>query len=752
MLVRQTWLWLVFTGLLVTTATAQSRPEPPSDALSARVFHVLDRHCASCHQRSAISQLDARYGGGIDNILDLQATAQDRRLVSPGLPEASPLFTTIMARTMPPPAHLKAEGQEGMSARELLTLYDWLRATDATRTNCATRSYTLTDTDLASASEYLAAKGVIGARTVRFLHLGRPNPQCMPSGEAARKSLAQELSAARLALNSLSWSPVPVSLDLLTTDTALAAIDLALLGWTAEQWETLLARSPYSPSTAHFSASLRAAGTEQPLARADWLASTLLSPDAYYELLRLPDSLAGLIAELDVGRAADGSAGRRIGVFTSPVSRGRRLIERHPFPRGVLWLSNEHTAQAGRPEPLSQAAQLPAHYLTELFLNSPAASEVEFGDATLAWFSLPNGLPAYFIADRTGRRVNDIANSIYHDPAYPGKRMGVGSGCLNCHGYTGPQLKENEPDELAQSLVGNSSDQARSLLQLHMGTDERAAALTSDMARHRAALSATHDDTLSDSEQVYALVALLDRYRRPLLVEELAVELGVSDNRPPGVEQEGTVVLDRSAAEALAAPMLSTSERLVGPHMISGRLPMPASEPGRVHLRLSTPRGQVRIGETLTLTVRADKRCHLTLIGVDPQGRALVLFPNDIEQNNLLEPGVERRIPDPGAPYVFRFRDSGDETIVAICSVLQKVADGIRQDFELQRFTILGNYRSFLEQTWENTQSTENSANESEQPRRTRRRAIAATQPRQATSTGVDGDIQGRTAIRLRVE
>ena len=219
MLVRQTWLWLVFTGLLVTTATAQSRPEPPSDALSARVFHVLDRHCASCHQRSAISQLDARYGGGIDNILDLQATAQDRRLVSPGLPEASPLFTTIMARTMPPPAHLKAEGQEGMSARELLTLYDWLRATDATRTNCATRSYTLTDTDLASASEYLAAKGVIGARTVRFLHLGRPNPQCMPSGEAARKSLAQELSAARLALNSLSWSPVPVSLDLLTTDT-----------------------------------------------------------------------------------------------------------------------------------------------------------------------------------------------------------------------------------------------------------------------------------------------------------------------------------------------------------------------------------------------------------------------------------------------------------------------------------------------------------------------------------------------------
>ena len=83
-------------------------------------------------------------------------------------------------------------------------------------------------------------------------------------------------------------------------------------------------------------------------------------------------------------------------------------------------------------------------------------------------------------------------------------------------------------------------------------------------------------------------------------------------------------------------------------------------------------------------------------VGVDRNGRGTVVYPNDFDQNNLLEAGKELRVPAEGAPYQFRLREPGKETVVGICLGGPKPPFGIKHDFERQRFTELGDYRAFL--------------------------------------------------------
>jgi hypothetical protein len=55
------------------------------------------------------------------------------------------------------------------------------------------------------------------------------------------------------------------------------------------------------------------------------------------------------------------------------------------------------------------------------------------------------------------------------------------------------------------------------------------------------------------------------------------------------------------------------------------------------------------------------------------------------------------KVPRADAGYRLRLNDKGIERIVALCNTATSGAvDGIRHDFERQRFTELGDYRAFL--------------------------------------------------------
>lgn len=101
-------------------------------------------------------------------------------------------------------------------------------------------------------------------------------------------------------------------------------------------------------------------------------------------------------------------------------------------------------------------------------------------------------------------------------------------------------------------------------------------------------------------------------------------------------------------------------------------------------------------GELLAINAAASGDCHLTLIGIDRAGTAVVLFPNEIEPDNLLPAGRVLKVPAKEAGYQLRLADAGRETIVGVCTTPVRIADGIRPDYTRQRFTFLGDWRRFL--------------------------------------------------------
>lgn len=115
------------------------------------------------------------------------------------------------------------------------------------------------------------------------------------------------------------------------------------------------------------------------------------------------------------------------------------------------------------------------------------------------------------------------------------------------------------------------------------------------------------------------------------------------------------------------------------------------------HLFLRATQARVRAGDEAVLLARADNDCHLTLINVDTDGQATVLFPNDLNTNNLLKADQEIQIPAADAGYRLTFDTVGTETFVGIClSDDIKTPPGIKHKFAAQRFTALGSWSEHL--------------------------------------------------------
>ncbi len=115
-------------------------------------------------------------------------------------------------------------------------------------------------------------------------------------------------------------------------------------------------------------------------------------------------------------------------------------------------------------------------------------------------------------------------------------------------------------------------------------------------------------------------------------------------------------------------------------------------------LALATDRLTYRTGGEIRVHAAATEACHLTLISIDPEGRALLLFPNDRERDNAIEPGTTRTIPGPDAGYRLRAREVGRERVIAWCTKEPSPLAGLRFAFDTQRFATLGRWPDVLAQ------------------------------------------------------
>lgn len=169
-----------------------------------------------------------------------------------------------------------------------------------------------------------------------------------------------------------------------------------------------------------------------------------------------------------------------------------------------------------------------------------------------------------------------------------------------------------------------------------------------------------------------------------------------------------------------------------------------------IDLVLWTDKLGYRPRDLVEIYVSVSKACHLTVIDIDQDGKAVVLFPNEIEPDNLVPPRVPVRIPGKDAAYQLRFDRAGAETLVAICQRNDVTPEGIFYDYEKQRFAALGDWRTFLTKIPE----LQKEIRERETRQQSRRRRGRSEPPKQPDKTVVAEDdlSEGRAAIRVQIE
>jgi hypothetical protein len=97
-------------------------------------------------------------------------------------------------------------------------------------------------------------------------------------------------------------------------------------------------------------------------------------------------------------------------------------------------------------------------------------------------------------------------------------------------------------------------------------------------------------------------------------------------------------------------------------------------------------------GDTPIFTIFSDKDCFLTLTNVDEKGAGTVLFPNKFQQDNRIRANAELQFPAADAPFQYRMKDKGFETVIGVCTEQARDVDGIKHDFGRSDFTVVENY------------------------------------------------------------
>ncbi len=714
-------------------------PAQPADPAGAKAYRVLETSCAGCHQVGRLRATLTRPAADLANILDLETLARNPALVVPGSADASPLYTAIQGRTMPPEGGGEQPADDiALSPADLLAVRDWIEQLPPATAACADR-VPVTPAMLARAVGAAATKlDAARAATTRFISLAPLHNGCATPAE-----MQAAIDAVAMLINSLSLALEPVRPTATGADGLLLAVDLAAIGWDHERWDRLAFRAPAVAFVTLDEATQKSLGTRAPVVDADWFADAATRAPIYYDVLGLPDTLGGLLANarIDLSEATPGTV-HRIGLRTSVVARGNRLIERRPFAGGTAWIARDFAPTAGRPDLFDMTVAAAGGDATK-----PRA--LPQPDATLLHFSLPNGFPAYFAANASGQRINDVPASVLRSGRHPSMLVQAAQSCIGCHaGGPVARVRGRTDDLKARLLVeaGLAKDVRDRLLAAHPEPAEWLKRIDEDQARLRRALAAAGLGDVGTIGGLAPLPALIARYQRPVAIDEIANMAGQEPARLLAAGRSGSLALADVAARLAFGRVARAEVDFVLPELaaragfavpgggaVSAAAPPLAAVPDLI---LKAERPVYQNGDLLVLSVRANFTCALTVLTLDGKGRATVLYPNEFEGSVALEPNREIRIPGDKAPYQLRLRDKGSETLIGICAAGGKAVDGIHHDFEKQRFTELGDYRAFLSRAW----GTDG------KPRRPARKPGETVEPAQPAEP------QARTAIRIRIE
>lgn len=654
-----------------------SRPiRPPVDPVAAAAYHVLDKHCARCHQGGRLMR--AAPSAGFGNILRLDEVAGLAHLVLPGNPDGSRLYTMMLRRLMPIDVYSEGAQEPPPTADDVAAVRTWISGLPR-RPTCQDRRPVTTADQTSALTQIVEAKAEDPSK-LRFVSIAHLHNGCVRFGALA----AYRQAIVRL-FNSLSWKPAPVPVTAVDSARTLFKINLDDLGWLSEHWERIMQAGidPLGLAAPLAAEVTRPFGTAVPIARADWLAETVLAAPLYFDVLGLPGTGPEIlkILRVDATRQAATAGGLRAVARPSGFSTQPALMERIGTPTGPLWQAYHSFARETGSDLTERAAR-------------PVGEAVPH-HASRGMFTLPNGLPGFYIVGQRGDRLDALPPDIALPSVSTHGEVRGGLDCFACHGQ-GPAQRDLSglPQPVTEAIAGDRKAVVAALRKIGVDPDLKL-------------------------DGVEPVVALANAYARPVDASRVAAELGVPLDALVRLADQGDGLMPILARRLLQGLVSREEVELRARDLVAalGReAPEANGESGRIASRqageadfrpidpgpgliLYSDKVRYRKGDLLNLSVRVSADCHLTLVSIDQRGRGTVLFPSDFESSTLLRAGQELKLPGSGAPYSFRLNEAGQETVVAICNEAAGTAtDDIRHDFERQRFTDLGIYATFLAQ------------------------------------------------------
>lgn len=664
---------------------------PPADPIARKAFDVLDRHCARCHQEGRLIERD-RPAKNFGNILKLDEIAASPHYVLPGNALGSKLFRQIADREMPYDVAYEGDSRyPHVTADDLQALERWIVSLGARATAaCGGRAVV---TPAASASLIAAdLERMPAARraTARYLTLTHLANIC--TSAAAMKAYRQ--GAIKL-VNSLSRSANVVKVETIDADASILRINLADVGWTGADWETVLAAYPYNTQQAGPASSAIAAVTQTPMAavRADWFAYAASQPPLYGDLMRLPNSLTELAREQGVNVEANirNFVAQRAAFQRSGISQNNRMIERHASRSGYLWTSYDFAGSRGNQNLFA-------------FPLGPGPNGFQHdGGETI--FSLPNGFQGYYLSTATGGRLEKGPTTIVRDPSRKDSAVTTGVSCMGCHDQGLRKARDEVRDIVlgSRTLARDVRDKVEALHPPHARMDTL---IETDMKRFADAMARAGLDRALKLNGIEPVNALAKRYEDDVDLTLAAAELGIdrSKIKSSSADQKLYALVRRLEQGAVPRDQFELSYRELAAAMTDQKIVRVAGQRARerlpeVHtdeLSLTSDADFYRPGDGPVFTIASTRDCYLTLTNVDEKGEGTVLLPNRFQQNAMIRAGEPIRFPGANAPFQYRTKDKGVENIVAVCTVRPGDNDGIQHNFAREAFTSVPSYTRAL--------------------------------------------------------
>ncbi len=674
----------------------------PTDAVAVTAFNVLEKHCARCHQAGPTlkRQKPAKNFG---NILHLEQISTEPSLILPGNPDGSKLFIQIAKKEMPYDCYQEFDCKIEPTEEEVRAIYDWIKSLGEIAVAACTGRKLIDEEEIVTAiASDLEAQPDHRRRGMRYITLSNFYNACVPETDIVR----YRQGVVKL-LNSLSRESDVVKLRTIDAEKMVVAFNLDDLSWTEADWNRIASLYPYGmrPKTTNYETVASLTGTPLPWLRGDWFAFTASRPPLYHELLKLPVDVAELEQQVhvDVQSNIEKFLAKRAGFQNSGVSKHNRLIERHTIPTGYFWTSYDF--KGDRPE-------------QSLFVHplGPDGEDAFKHDGGESIFSLPNGFQAYYLNTAKGDRLDKGPTEIVLDDSQLDRAVTNGISCMGCHN----QGIRQATDDIRAHVVNDRifpKDLRLKVEALYPPPEEFKELLDQDAARFRSAMLRAGLDPELDSQKVgvESINFLSKAYEKSIDLRIAAAEYGLAaEALAQGLAHAGGSsaqlkrrleqgVLPREILEAEFKDLIvkvSDNEPVdiaavagLDVAKVGGKTKEEAHD---FDLALISDKSGYRVNDLPVFTIKSKEDCHLTLINVDASGDGTVIFPNRFQQDNLLSAGEETQFPGADAPFQFRLKDPGTETVIAICNATGKQADGIKHDFKKREFTELGNYRKFL--------------------------------------------------------